>query len=83
MGVPTRSTGFPDSRFLHRGSLEPGSAERAAADPESPAGRVLRGLGAILEARARIPGLAAAPPPFPPPNRCSWPNARVRAGHEF
>ncbi len=57
-----RVTGFPDSRFLHRGPLESGSAERAAGDPESPAGRVLRGLGRIIEARARIPGLAAIPP---------------------
>lgn len=57
-----RSTGFDDSRFLHRGPLEPGHAERAAANPDSPAGRVLRGLRRIMEARALVHGLAEVPP---------------------
>jgi maltose alpha-D-glucosyltransferase/alpha-amylase len=60
--LKARSTGFPDSRFLHRGPLEPGSAEQAASNPDSPAGRVLRGLRRILRARAVIPGLAGIPP---------------------
>jgi maltose alpha-D-glucosyltransferase/alpha-amylase len=57
-----RSTGFPDSRFLHRGPFDRERAERADADPTSAEGKVLRGLRRMLELREEIPGLAAAAP---------------------
>ena len=56
------STGYPDSRFLHRGPFDRGRARRAESDSESPEGKVLRGLRRILEKRGEIPGLAAAEP---------------------
>jgi len=57
-----RSTGYPDSRFLHRGPFDRERAGRAATDPGSPEGIVLRGLGRILGTRQKIPGLAAVQP---------------------
>ncbi len=57
-----RQTGFPDSRFLHRGPFDAARARRAASQPDSPEGRVLAGLRGMLAARAVVPGLAAAAP---------------------
>ena len=62
MEVKARATGFPDSRFLHRGPFDRQRARHAAEDPESAEGRVLSGLRRILELRMRIPGLGAAEP---------------------
>ncbi len=62
MAVKARATGFPDSRFLHRGPFDRGRARHAEEDPGSAEGRVLSGLRRILELRMRIPGLAAAEP---------------------
>jgi maltose alpha-D-glucosyltransferase/alpha-amylase len=56
------STGYPDSRFLHRGPFDRERARRADRDPGSPEGRVLRSLRRILETRQRVPGLAASEP---------------------
>src|SRR5208283_1430596 len=62
MSARARATGFPDSRFLHRGPFDRERARHAAEDPESFEGRVLSGLRRILDLRMRIPGLAAAEP---------------------
>lgn len=62
LAVKARATGFPDSRFLHRGPFDRERARSAAADPGSAEGRVLSGLGRILDLRAMIPGLAAVEP---------------------
>jgi maltose alpha-D-glucosyltransferase/alpha-amylase len=62
LAVKTRATGFPDSRFLHRGPFDGERARRASRDPGSAEGRVLSGLRRILDLRMRIPGLAAAEP---------------------
>ena len=57
-----RSTGYPDSRFLHRGPFDRERARRADSDPGSPEGKVVRGLRRILAARQNVAGLAAAEP---------------------
>jgi maltose alpha-D-glucosyltransferase/alpha-amylase len=62
LAVRARATGFPDSRFLHRGPYDRERARRAALDPDSDEGRVLSGLRRILGLRGMIPGLAAAQP---------------------
>ena len=58
----SRDTGYPDSRFIHRGPFDAERAARALADPGSPEGRVLAGLHRIVEARLGVHGLAAAEP---------------------
>ena len=62
LAVKARATGFPDSRFLHRGPFDRERARHAAQDPGSPEGWVLSGLRRILDLRMRIPGLAAVEP---------------------
>jgi maltose alpha-D-glucosyltransferase/alpha-amylase len=62
MAVKARATGFPDSRFLHRGPFDRERAARAALVPGSAEGRVLSGLQGVLDTRTVVPGLAAAEP---------------------
>jgi maltose alpha-D-glucosyltransferase/alpha-amylase len=57
-----RATGYPDSRFLHRGPFDRERARRAAEDIRSPEGKVREGLRPILDARQKIAGLAASEP---------------------
>ena len=54
-----------DSRWLHRPRMDWGLAAAAAAEPESPAGRILAGTRAILARRAATPGLHGAVPVAP------------------
>jgi maltose alpha-D-glucosyltransferase/alpha-amylase len=55
-------TGFPDSRFLHRGPFDAARAEQAAADPASPEGRVYKAVGELFRLRAAEPALFAVRP---------------------
>ena len=55
-------TGFPDSRFLHRGPFDAPRARRAAADPSSVEGRIYRAVGALFRLRAAEPELFAVRP---------------------
>ena len=51
----SRDTGYPDSRFIHRGPFDAARAAHAQADAGSPEGRVLAGLRRIVEVRGRAP----------------------------
>lgn len=55
-------TGFPDSRFLHRGPFDAARGERAAAGPDSPEGKVFRAVRELFNLRAAHPDLFAARP---------------------
>jgi maltose alpha-D-glucosyltransferase/alpha-amylase len=57
-----RSTGYPDSRFLHRGPFDRARAHTAAVERDSPEGKVSTGLARILDARGKFAGLAAVEP---------------------
>ena len=58
----SRDTGYPDSRFIHRGPFDGERAVRARTDPDSPEGRVLAGLSRMMEMRSRVTGLSAVEP---------------------
>jgi maltose alpha-D-glucosyltransferase/alpha-amylase len=55
-------TGFPDSRFLHRGPFDAFRAARAAAEPSSPEGRIFKAVGDLFRLRAAEPALFAVRP---------------------
>ncbi|MFA6506652.1 MAG: alpha-amylase family glycosyl hydrolase [Treponemataceae bacterium] len=55
-------TGFPDSRFLHRGPFDSARGARATADPASPEGQVLRAVRELFRLRSAQPALFAARP---------------------
>ena len=46
----SRDTGYPDSRFIHRGPFDAERAAHALADAGSPEGKVLAGLHRMVEA---------------------------------
>ncbi|MCX7023086.1 MAG: alpha-amylase family glycosyl hydrolase [Spirochaetes bacterium] len=62
MDMMARKTGFPDSRFLHRGPFDEERAAMALRDPASAPGRVLAALSSLMGLRNREPGLFAQKP---------------------
>jgi len=58
----SRDTGYPDSRFIHRGPFDAERALHARVDAGSPEGKVLAGLRRMVEIRARVDGLGAVEP---------------------
>jgi maltose alpha-D-glucosyltransferase/alpha-amylase len=58
----SRDTGYPDSRFIHRGPFDAERAARARNDAASPEGKVQAGLQRMVDLRSRIEGLAAVEP---------------------
>jgi maltose alpha-D-glucosyltransferase / alpha-amylase len=58
----SRDTGYPDSRFIHRGPFDAERARRAGVDSSSPEGRVLAGLRRMVELRSRAGDIAAFEP---------------------